>query len=429
MKTPIKDTTITQSYACELIKEHGSANAAAFYLSENFEILSSRYEGKILSYARIRDILNRLVNMGISGREDTSRESRIEKLLHNHNVPLESINRIDNVKLGIWGVHAKDAEGNIQTSYLDKTQITIVPEAPVFPVVNCAEPRIIQYDRGPVIAKRVDQYVIISDTQIGFLQDPETKATVPIHDPKAIAVAKQITADIGPSKLAWIGDLMDWPFLSRWTQHDEYDAVNESIQAAYDHLCEFISASGRRLQEKIIIGGNHDIRPERFLLENNKKAMRVRRASDTSRWPVFSQPFLLRYDDLGIHYPGHYPGDHFYLLNELVLTHAPPKAKEFQASVIHGHTHHITRSTSVQHSSQGRKTYYNYDIGCLCQTGENPNPYSLVRTRVPSDRGRTDWSQGIAVVNVIDGEFFSVDQIAINDGRAIYQGQVYRVGS
>jgi hypothetical protein len=330
------------------------------------------------------------------------------------------------VKLGIWGVHAKDADGNIQTSYLDKTQICLSPEAPEFPVVNCATPNIIKFEPKVIhTLKKTWQAVVISDTQIGFLQDPETKETSPIHDPLAMDIAKRITLDVSPRELYFIGDWMDWPFLSRWQQHDEFDAVNESIQEGYDQLCQFISAAGPQVTKKVMIGGNHDVRPEKFLLEHNRKAMRVKRAGD--QWPVFSQQFLLRYDELGIEMPGYYPAGEYYMLPDLLLTHAPPKAAEFQSSVIHGHQHKLSITPRVQHASTGRKVYLTYDVGCLCRVDSTTNPYRLLRTSVPSDRPRTNWQQGIGVVNVVDGKFpvHAVDLIHIQDGKAIYGGQLY----
>lgn len=418
-------SSLTADYLEPIIADTGSSTNAAIFLLANYEIILEK-TGLQVTQETLRKHISKVCKKKITDREDPSRISRIEKLLDNANVPLEALGRIENVKLGIWGVHAKDKDGVIQTSYLDKTQISLIPEAPTFPIVNCAKPKTIQFTpRAVNILKKTWQAVVISDTQIGFLQDPETKINDSIHDPRAMGIAKQICADVSPHELYFIGDWMDWPFLSRWQQHDEFDAVNESIQEGYDQLCEFISAAGPQVTKKIMIGGNHDVRPEKFLLEHNRKAMRVKRAGDS--WPVFSQQFLLRYDELGISTPGYYPGGEYYVLPDLLLTHAPPKAAEFQASVIHGHTHKLTRDLRVQHSSSGRQTYYTYDVGCLCRTGTTSNPYRLLRTSVPSDRPRTNWAQGLAVINVVDGKipFHSVDQISITDHRAIYQGQVY----
>lgn len=52
---------------------------------------------------------------------------------------------------------------------------------------------------------------------------------------------------------------------------------------------------------------------------------------------------------------------------------------------------------------------------------------SLLRLKVPSDRGRSNWSQGVAVVSILDGKFskHTVDLVKIDRGIAIYQGQAY----
>ncbi len=428
----IKLSGLDAGLIVDTVTRLGTPTQAADWLLGQFDIISNITDLPV-SREQLRKHISRIYSKKITGREDPSRMSRIEKLLDKANIPLDSIGRVDSVKLGMWGVHAKDADGNIQTSYLDKTQICLVPEAPAFPIVNCAEPKIIKYDLSHLfrdadtahILKKTWQAVVVSDTQIGYMQDPETKEKDPIHDPRSMDIAKRITLDVSPKELYFIGDWMDWPFLSRWQQHDEFDAVNESIQEGYEQLCQFISAAGPQVTKKIMIGGNHDVRPEKFLLEHNRKAMRIKRAGD--KWPVFSQQFLLRYDELGVETPGYYPGGEYYVLPDLLLTHAPPKAAEFQASVIHGHTHKLTRDLRVQHSSSGRQTYFTYDVGCLCQTGTTTNPYRLVRTAVPSDRPRTNWAQGMAVINVVDGKipFHSVDQISITDHRAIYGGQVY----
>jgi hypothetical protein len=176
-----------------------------------------------------------------------------------------------------------------------------------------------------------------------------------------------------------------------------------------------------------MVGSNHSIRPERFLLEHNRMALRIRRASDTSAWPVFSEGFLLRYEEHGVEYTGHFPAEEYYLLPNLLVMHAPPKAREFAASVIHGHTHHVSITPRVQHTYEGRKDHMVYDVGALCQVGQNANKMSLMRTRTPSDRGRTDWNQGIGIVNVVEGKesIFSVDLIQIKDHTAIYKGAIY----
>ena len=411
----------TQEFCQALLDEHGDITAAAKFIEPH----CVNMYGKIAGHSTVWRWIKEGLNPTVAGREDVSRSARIEKLLEKANTPLDAIGKIHGVKLRQWGYAMKGEDGNPIEGVLDSTEISFTPTAPEFPLAQPANPNIIKFQEAPRILKQTKSVVVISDTQIGFLQDPETKAIEPIHDPVAMRVAELITASVDPSEVVYIGDWMDWPFLSRWQQHDEFDAVNESIQEAYDWLCKF-KAACREGTKFTMIGGNHDIRPEKMLLEHNRKAMRIRQAADTSGWPVFSMPFLLRYKELGIDYPGHYPGGEYFLLPDLVFMHAPPKSKEFQASVIHGHTHHIGRHTSVQHTSAGRKTYHTYDIGCLCQVGSTENRQRLMVTRVPSDRARTDWAQGIAVVNIVpDTGFFAVEQIEIQNGLALYGGELF----
>jgi hypothetical protein len=306
----------------------------------------------------------------------------------------------------------------------------LVREAPSFPLIQPATPTSISYNSAPYISRPVSYHAVISDAQIGYIRDQDTGKLEPIHDPAAMDVAKQIVSDIRPVGLEFIGDWMDWPTFSRWQKYPEFwGCVQPSIETGYEELGEFIAAAGAQCTKRIMIGSNHGQRPEKFLLEYNMDAMGIKRAhARPDSWPVFSEPYLLRYDELGIEFSGQYPGGEYYLLPDLVLTHAPPKKLEFAASVIHGHTHHLTRSTVSQYGSNGRQNYFVFDTGCLCQLGSTENKRRLSILKVPSDRARNDWAQGISIVSVIGGKSprHAVEQISILDGRAIYQGKDYR---
>ena len=417
---PLTRSHFTREFCDTLVKQYGTPRNAAVHIYE--QCVNMLGQGAALT--TVGGWINQGLNLALTGREDESKASRIEKLLEKANIPIDSIGNIDKVTFSQWGYQQKDKDGNPIEGVLDSTQISLTPKAPAFPVAQAATPNTILFSEPPNILKSVRTVVVVSDTQIGFLQDPETKAIEPIHDPVAMRVAEQIVHAVDPSEVVYIGDWTDLPFLSRFTQHDQYDAVNESIQEAYNWLCRY-KAACREGTKFTMIGGNHDIRPEKFLLEHNKKALRIRRAADTSDWPVFSMPYLLRYEELGIHMPGHYPGGEYYITPDLVATHAPPGAHEFAASVIHGHTHKISRTPRVQHSYEGRLTRYTYDVGCLCQLGTTDDPKRLMRTRVPSDRARTNWQNGIAVINIVEGFGHEVEQIEIKNGKALYRGDLY----
>ena len=296
------------------------------------------------------------------------------------------------------------------------------------PILQQAAPTIVHYHPAPYILKPVRTIAVISDAQIGYLNDLETNQLEPIHDPVAMEIAKDIVRDVAPTEIDFIGDWMDWTTFTRWQKHPEYQrVVQPSIEEGHQQLASFISAAGPQCVKRIMIGSNHGYRPEKFVLENNIESVGIRRAGEPHAWPVFSEPYLLRYDDLGIEFSGHYPGGEYYVLPDLVLTHAPPHKLEFAATVIHGHTHKVSKTPVVQHGQFGRQTYFTIDTGCLCQVGSASNRRRLMLLRVPSDRARSNWTQGVTIVDILDGKIprHRVDPIEIIDGTAIYGGKVY----
>jgi hypothetical protein len=410
-----------------LIAEHGNISRAANFLYSNFLVVHANGTNP-LSAERLRRTLSNILRLGLAKREDPIRHTYIEQLLDNSNINKDEIGAIQSAKISSWGVHAKDPQtGEIITKHLYSTKLTLVPEIPELPVVNRATVGPIHPIETPRLLRKTKTAFIYSDAQIGYLIDPETHELAEIHDSKAMSIAHQVMRDVQPNEVAIIGDWMDISFASRWAQHAEFDAPNQSIQAAYDHLRMIRASAGSQLEKFTFIEGNHDQRLEKMLLEHNKSAMRIKRAQDTSAWPVLSVPYLLQFESLGITTTGRYPGGDYYMLPDLMLTHAPPRVAEINASVVHGHSHKVSTTPRVAHSSQGRQTYYMYDIGCLCQLGITGDLQRLMVTRVPSDRGRTNWQQGFAVVNIVEGKipFHSVDLIAVNNHRAIYGGKVY----
>lgn len=297
-----------------------------------------------------------------------------------------------------------------------------------FPLVQRSEPIEILYKDAPRILRQTKVIPVISDAQIGWLRHPETLKTSPIHDPTAMDVAKQIITVVTPDGIIFIGDWMDWQFLSRWQQHNEFDVVNPSIKTGTDELGLFCSAAGKGAEDnRVMIGSNHGDRPEKFILEHNRVVLGMRRGGDTSQWPVFSEQYLLHYDDLNLKFSGHFPGGEYYITPDLVCTHAPPKSKEFDASVFHGHDHKLRMTPYVLHSFGGRKERFVYDTGCMCRTDATTDKARMMVTNVPSNQPRTDWTQGIAVINIVEGKLpiHSVELIHIQNGRALYRGQEF----
>ena len=405
----------TEQLSKELIAEYGSIQKAARSVAD--ACTSERFPDMPVSWRTVERWIGNAAN-------DTNRTAGGRIL---------SAGRITKAVTGTYQVVTKDDSGQPTIHTLTKSSVSVVPTDTAFPVVQAASPQPIIFNQAPYISRPVSYGVVISDVQFGYLRDNETGDLEPTHDPQALAVAKRITADIRPNDLFFIGDFVDWPTFSRWQKYPEYfNTLQPTIDGAHRELGEIIAAAGHQCNRRIMVGSNHQQRPEKFLLEYNMDALSIRRAnSPPSSWPVFSEQYLLRYDDMGIEFSGQYPGGEYWVNPGLVLTHAPTKKLEFAADNIHGHTHRLTTTTWAQHAADGRHNYYQYDCGSLCQLGSTTNKRRLMITKVPSDRARTDWSQGIAVISMIGGKFpkHTVDLIKIDKGFAIYQGQTYDAAS
>jgi hypothetical protein len=401
----------------ELLDKYGTIEAAAKAVSHSCS--SERYHNRPVTWHTTRKWLQAGLST-VDGHPTRSAGGRI----------LDAA-VVTKAVVGTYQVVTKGPDGTSQVHTLNKSSVSVAPvrNQVEFPVVQAASPTVIVYNRAPYVSRPITYSVVVSDVQYGFLRDQETGELDAIHDPTALAVAKQITADVRPNELYFIGDFVDWPTFSRWQQYPEYHGVMQpTIDGAHTELGEFIAAAGHQCERRVMVGSNHQQRPEKFILENNMDALNVRRANTPpTGWPVFSEQYLLRYDDLRIEFSGQYPAGEYWVNDGLVLVHAPAKKLEFHADVIHGHLHRRTITTWAQHTFSGRKNFYMYDCGCLCQLGTTDNKQRLMVTKTPSDRARTDWAHGIAVISQLSGKFpkHTVDLIEINQGTTIYQGQVY----
>ncbi len=393
-----------------------------------------------LSASQVRKRIARIRLAGTSNRPTVfersipERTNRLQELIDNNSIDVESIGTVKHVDISEWGGGIKNKDGEWEEHGLYKKAMRIIPPSPEFPLVQPATPTTIVYNDAPRIMRKVHQGIIISDAQIGYLRDIESGEVEPIHDPMAMEVTRQIIGSIQPEFMGFIGDWVDFSWISRWQKRPEFFGIAQpSIQAGYEWKARFVAAAPSSAK-KVEIGSNHAIRPEVFLLEYNRESLgltRAKRPGDPTEWPVFSEQFLLRYDELGIEFSGQYPGGAYYVLDDLALMHAPPKAKEFAANVIHGHLHKLGQATThVVHSSAGRREYLTYDTGCLCRTDATTSKRRLMQTSVPSDQARTNWLQGIIHFEWIDfgGESkHQIHPIHIVEGAALYQGQHFEV--
>jgi hypothetical protein len=439
---------ITQEFAVEQIKKHGGIRDAAIALAPQMIGARNQAVGPVTVEKWLKEARDRQLPSQIYQQAHSDKLNRLAKLLDESNVPVESIEAIDSVRLKSWGVSAKqklpDGTTEIVTKDLHSSTITLTPtkKYPEYPVFAPASTNIIKFERRKPVASDLEIAIIYPDQQFGFRRDLlKIEKLIPFHDDAAIDVALQITADLQPHCAVDIGDVMDFQEHSRWFNHVEFHQTTQpAIYRAARYLDERKSAAGPRLEREEISGGNHDERLAKYLEEHARSNFGIRTADDApSSWPPFSMPWALNLERRGIRYH-RYPGSEVWLVKPdirrnrpgLLCTHARPKQFDYFASVINGHDHTIESETITQRLDAGRHVAMTrWSSGCLCRVDSQRDEKSMQRTIVPSDRGYVKrWKQGLVVV-YIDRKTreFQVDQIHIERGRAIYQGRVYDAGA
>lgn len=168
----------------------------------------------------------------------------------------------------------------------------------------------------------------------------------PEHDPQLHAQFLTWLDENRPAKIVMLGDLLENSDVSRWEDRDGEATAEESVEAAYYMIRDYIEASPD--SELIWVAGNHDIRIEKYQNQNARKTAKVHRAGETQ--PVMSLPYLMRLDELGVELIGDYPLGKYKLADNLVVIHGD-KAKQGAGataiehlkkrgySIISGHVH------------------------------------------------------------------------------------------
>ncbi|WP_158881919.1 metallophosphoesterase [Amycolatopsis anabasis] len=250
--------------------------------------------------------------------------------------------------------------------------------------------------------------VVISDTQM------------PYEDRKALKSILRFIGEYQPDEVVQIGDLMDYPQPSRWNKGTaaEYEgSVFEDSDYAKRH---FLKPLRDVYQGPVgILEGNHDLRPRTYL---------AKYAPALASSGAFDFDVLLDFDGFGVEkLPDFYkfaPGwvmTHGHVgkisLSRIAGNTALNAAKNFQTSVIMGHTHRLGKASHT--------FGFGGDISRQV-TGVEVGNLMNMKLANYLQGGTANWQQGFALVNV-DGRNVQVDTIPIVGRRFIVDGEVFEV--
>jgi hypothetical protein len=284
---------------------------------------------------------------------------------------------------------ALSADGRVRLRQLKvtlKRRVALLLVSPAVHVPPVRNMRAVQSGSDP-------EYVVI-----------ESDHQAPYHDPRLHEASLALLAKIQPNEHIFLGDLADFPTISRFRDHPAaMAAVNECIQGGYNILRDKAEASPGSVRRKL--KGNHDYRIEAELLGRAERMYDIRPADtgDGEELPALSLRRLLHLDAMGYELVEDVrgwehaeieivPGPLGLVARHGWLTGANTALRSLKKrgrSIVCGHTH-------------GREHTFMFDpsmgcerqaavIGCMCSVrGEQSFPHFAICD---------EWLQGFAVVS------------------------------
>lgn len=237
---------------------------------------------------------------------------------------------------------------------------------------------------------------------------------VPFVDRRSMAAVEEYMADEKWDEWVQIGDFMDLPQLSKFTQENP-EALTQSLSDDYKAGNELLDRHQRIVRKRnprakfTILCGNHDLRAEKFA----EKHPQLKGLIEVDKG--------LRLKERGIGYIRSYPDGTLYKIGKayfhhgkfVVQNHSRKMVDSYGVNIFYGHTHDVQSSSKVQWGKN--KTLVGQSLGCLCR-------YDL--DYVGTDP--TNWQQAVTTFFFMPDGHFSYFISRIFNGRMVApNGKIY----
>ena len=348
---------------------------------------------------------------------------------------LEAEGVFDKSRVGSYSIKTSNSErdelGNIQTT---SVSASIKPVAD-WKYIERPARAAIKAVKVKKVKRPFKVAVFLPDPQIGFRWYGGNDWQ-PFHDERAIDLSMQLIREIQPDEVVNLGDMIDFPTLSRWPQEE---AMQRTIQKSIDYTHEFLSLQRANAPHaKLVwVEGNHDLRLQNYVQANAAKISGLRRANMDHELPLLSIPYLLRLDEIGVNYVGGWPKAEYYLSDVLKAKHgdcvkssgktAAAVVEREDVSTVFGHIHRAETAYKTRHGRKGPRTQFAHCPGALCLTnGAVPGFHTGTDTDMKPVTYWQDWQLGLTVVHYDDEQVYLHHVPFGNDYQALYEGKVYQ---
>ena len=328
-----------------------------------------------------------------------------------------------------WDVSAFDRVSNEWTTTVNKSYTYEDDREPFSPAVSAK----ITPSRRKSTNQPYESIFVYGDQQIDYRR-LDNNELLPVHDERAMKLARYICRDIQPKHIVNLGDTIDLAALSRFDPDSDHfhRTIGPAFQRVHDFYAELRSDNPNATITEV--DSNHNVRLKNFVLKKMPQLYGLRRAGSSDTYPVMTYPHLANLEHLDVNWIGGYGAAEFEYADDLAFMHgtiasasgstAQKLSKENpDRNVVQGHAH---RAESFHRTDRKGKILGAHVVAALCKTtGEVPSFHSGVDDLNLPVKYQENWQQGAMHIRAYPSGHYQFDHILFRDGKAFYDGREY----
>lgn len=262
---------------------------------------------------------------------------------------------------------------------------------------------------APAILKGWQRTLAYGDTHFPYQDDP------------TLAVVASVAKALQPERLLHVGDLVDCYTISSFLKDpNRLYSLQDEIDLARAHLHQMAQLVPDA--ERWLLEGNHEDRLRKTLWSlpgGAAELARLRSVQQATEWPA-----LLGLEAIGFRWVPTHQQTQTTILPKLITKHgtvvrkwsgwtAKGEWERYGKGGISGHTHRLGKFYHRDHNG----SHLWVETGCTC-------------TLRPDYMVDPDWQQGCVVItHTPDGERYHVEEVYIQDGAAVFRGQLFKAAA
>lgn len=332
-----------------------------------------------------------------------------------------------------WEVAMRGQDGQWDTTTLHSYE-HISDKEPFSP----ATPAKITPSRRKPVQRDYESIFVFGDAQIDYRRvlnhESGQEELRPIHDERAMSLARYICRDLQPDHIINLGDTVDLASLSRFSPDSDhfYRTLGPSLQRIHDYYAQLRADTPQATITEV--DSNHHARLKNYTLKYMPQLYNVRRAGTDEQYPVMSYPYLANLGHVGVNWISGYGAAEFQYAPDLAFIHGTMSTSQGSTAaklskanpdrnIVQGHAH---RAESFHRTDRTGRVLGAYVVGALCRTtGEVPSYWNAVDDNGYPVHYQENWQNSVMHIRDYGDGHYQFDHIMFRDGKAFYEGKEY----